>query len=134
MYELVCPSRAEENVPEGQELLWPALLFQIDASAREGQVNLNLFEHVLLQLIDFSGQVSEAELAKETCLPQDAVHFLVNSLQRKGYLDEQYKLVKKAAAGEFDGKHVIICAFYDLLAGEFLPELVEETKLDRYRL
>ncbi|SFW36177.1 hypothetical protein [Selenomonas ruminantium] len=134
MYEIVCSDKDEGRVENGKELLWPVLMYNIDVSVPSGSLDMNIFEQVILNLIQLSGYVSEKELAEDTCLDPDTVRFLVNRLRSKGWLDANHQLadVSKKKTG-LEGTHAIVCVFFDLLSGEFLPELLSEDKLERYQ-
>ncbi len=134
MYEIVCSGRDEGRVENGKEVLWPVLLYNIDVSVPSGDLDMNLFEQVILDLIRLSGYVSEQELAEDTCLAPDTVRFLVHRLQSKGWLDDNRQPVdaSKKKTG-LEGKHAIVCVFFDLLSGEFLPEVLRADELERYQ-
>lgn len=134
MYEIVCSGKDEGRVENGREVLWPALLYNIDVSVPSGRLDMNIFEQVILNLIQLSGYVSEQELAEDTCLAPDTVRFIVHRLQSKGWLDANRQLaaISKKKTG-LEGEHAIVCVFFDLLSGEFLPEVLSAGNLERYR-
>ena len=135
MYEIVCSGKDEGRVENGIEVLWPALMYDIDVSVPSGDLDMNIFEHVILELIKLSGYVSEQELAEDTCLDSDMVRFLIHRLQCKGWLDDNRQLIEKHRKKTgWEGKHALVCVFFDLLSGEFLPEVLSKDKLECFQV
>ena len=122
------------------KVYWPADAFRVtfplpvDATAE-----INIFERLILRLLELGITRTEEALSKEACLDKDLVRTVVRQLQDKGFVDEYLRpdakvLQKLNVASEHSGVATFATAvvFRERLRGKLLPYIhivTDETPL-----
>ncbi len=76
-----------------RDLLWPVIAYRLTMpkknERRSSSEGVNPFERVILQIIDAAGgaELSESELASETCLPENFVKVVLLRLRDQAFID-----------------------------------------------
>lgn len=123
------PNPFGETIGKPRRLAWPVNVYRVTLPmpSHDGE-RMNLFERVILKLID-AGALRDAEaLAQETCLPSDLVQCGLLRLQDQGYLDESNQIIKQrrdrwASDAPDPQGYITACIFRELAMGKILPHL-----------
>jgi hypothetical protein len=93
-----------------------------------GHDSLNAFERVILKVIDAVGDLDEAQLSAETCIPVDLVRSVVCRLQDKGMVDAANAIVDGRRAlwdnDSLDVDYRAALACRELVSGRLIPFLL----------
>lgn len=110
-----------------RNLAWPVNAYRVTLPkvAKDGD-DLNLFERVILKIIDSGGEWESEALARETCIPVDLVRCVLLCLRDKAFIDEHNKIIKQRR-NDWENKKkkpsefVTALLFRELAMGKILP-------------
>jgi len=121
------PDPFREIVGKPRNLAWPVNAYRVTMPkvSKDGN-GLNLFERVILKIIDGGGAQEAKALARETCIPVDLVQWILLRLRDKEFIDEHNEIIKQERGfREFlkEKPQAFVTAFFfrELAMGKILP-------------
>lgn len=121
------PKPLGEIFGKPRNLAWPVNAYRVTLPkmSEDGDV-LNLFERLILKLIDAGGAREAEALARDTCIPVDLVECVLLRLQDKAFIDEQNEIIKQKrdnweSKEEKPPVFVTALLFRELATGKILP-------------
>lgn len=121
------PKPFGETVGGKRNLAWPVDAYRVTLpKASEDGDGLNMFERVMLKIIDASGALKAEALAFESCLPVDLVKCVLLRLRDKAFIDEHNEIIKQKRDNtenkqERIPEFVTALFFRELVTGKILP-------------
>jgi hypothetical protein len=76
-----------------RNLAWPVDAYRVTLPKPDNSDGLNVFERVILKIIDACGIREADELAREICIPDELVKFVLLRLKDKGFIDENNEIL-----------------------------------------
>ena len=120
------PSPFGETIGRPRNLVWPVNAYRVTLPELDGGSGLNMFERVILKIIDACGIWDAETLSRETCIPVDLVKFVLLRLKDKALLDENNKILNQGRdnwMAEKEPEFITALAFRELATGKILPFL-----------
>jgi hypothetical protein len=115
-----------EIIGRRRKLAWPVDAYRVTLPVPDNSDGLNMFERVILKIIDACG-IQEAEtLAREICIPVEMVNFVLLRLKDKEFIDEDNEIINQRRSiwkKENTPKFTTALAFRELATGKTLPFL-----------
>lgn len=138
----LCSAPFGEIMGSPRDILWPVIAYRLTMPTknerRSSSEGVNPFERVILQIIDAAdgAELSESDLARETCLPENFVKVVLLRLRDQAFIDEHNTIIplrrqawKDDAENEF-AKHensqpefATGIVYRELVTGKLLPYL-----------
>ncbi len=111
-------------------LIWPVAAHRVTfPSPRSKRIEcLNVFEAVLLRLIDADGMTDADKLAADSCMPLDFVKSVLLRLEDQGYLDERGLPKNNRLTLNDDHDYETGILFRELVSGQILPYVLSGSK------
>jgi len=122
------PHPFSEIIGRPKNLAWPVEAWRVTLPKREKSDDINMFERVILKIIDACGIREADELAQEICIPVDLVKSVLFRLKDKGFIDENNEIVNQGrdkwmAEEEKEPVSITAILFRELATGKILPFL-----------
>jgi len=115
-----------ETIGRPRNLAWPVNAYRITLPKPDKDAGLNMFERVILKIIDACGIWDAETLAQEICIPVDLVKFVLLRLKDKALIDENNKILNQGRDKwmvEKEPEFITALAFRELATGKILPFL-----------
>jgi len=109
-------------------LAWPVNTYRVTLPKSDSGDGLNMFERVVLKIIDACGTREANALAQEICIPVDLVKFILLRLRDKAIIDENNEILKQGRdkwmiKEEKEPVFITALVFRELATGKILPFL-----------
>jgi len=120
------------NIPFGEiigkrlKLAWPVDAYRVTLPMTDNSDGLNMFERVILKIIDVCGIREADALSEEICIPVEMVNFVLLRLKDKEFIDEDNEIINQRRSiwkKEKEIKFTTALAFRELATGKILPFL-----------
>lgn len=106
-----------------RHLAWPVNVYRVTLPRVSDDDGLNVFERVILKLLETVGLMDADALADETRIPLDLVKSILLRLQDKGLINESHSIIEQELDDEPPPAFVTALLFRELATGKILPFL-----------
>lgn len=117
------PAPFGEIIGRPRHLAWPVNVYRVTLPRVSNDDGLNVFERVILKLLEAVGLMDADALADETRIPLDLVKSILLRLQDKGLIDGDHSIVEQERDDEPPPAFVTALLFRELATGKILPFL-----------
>jgi len=115
-----------EIIGRKQKLAWPVHAYRVTLPKPDKKDGLNMFERVILKIIDACGMKDAKALAQEICIPVELVKFVLLRLKDNALIDENNEIINQRRdkwMKEREPEFVTALIFRELATGKILPFL-----------
>ncbi|MDR2596003.1 MAG: hypothetical protein LBC76_01660 [Treponema sp.] len=115
-----------EIIGRKEKLAWPVHAYRVTLPKPDKSGGLNMFERVILKIIDACGMRDAKALAQEICIPVELVKIVLLRLKDMAFIDENNEIINQRRDKWMTEKEPIIIkalAFRELATGKILPFL-----------
>jgi hypothetical protein len=109
-----------------KNLAWPVNAWRVTLPKPDNSGGPNMFERVILKIIDASGIREADALAEEVCIPVELVKFILLRLKDKALIDKNNEIISQGRGRwmiEKEPVYVTAILFQELATGKILPFL-----------
>lgn len=106
-----------------RNLAWPVNVYRVTLPRVSDDGGLNVFERVVLKLLEAVGLMDADALANETRIPLDLTKCILLRLQDKGLIDGNHSIIEQKRNDEETPAFVTALLFRELVTGKVLPFL-----------
>ena len=106
-----------------RHLAWPVNVYRVTLPRVSDDDGLNVFERVILKLLETVGLMDADALADETRIPLDLVKSVLLRLQDKGLINGDHSIIEQERDDEPPPAFVTALLFRELATGRILPFL-----------
>ncbi len=106
-----------------RHLAWPVNVYRVTLPRVSDDDGLNVFERVILKLLETVGLMDADALADETRIPLDLVKSVLLRLQDKGLINGDHSIIEQERDDELHPAFVTALLFRELATGKILPFL-----------
>jgi len=115
-----------ETIGKPRNLAWPVNAYRVTLPKPDDDDRINIFERVILKIIDACDIRETEELAREVCIPSELVKCILLRMKDKGLIDENNEICKQSRhiwTKEKEPVYITALAFRELATGKILPFL-----------
>lgn len=120
------PNPFGEIIGKPRKLAYPVNAYRVTLPKPDKDGGLNMFERVILKIIDACGTKEADALSQEICIPVELVQFILLRLRDKTFIDENNEILNQQRdkwMKEKEPVYITAMLFRELATGKILPFL-----------